>query len=163
MGSIPTQTVLEGVSGTRAPENMKINPTGTVPFLLMADDTPIAESIPLCELFDESVPGSASNPSVFGADATQRAQTRMWQRRVELMIAQNILNWLHYGPLVDTFKQLGPVVGDGADEFMQMAIHCEIFSHFRDVFGRLTSILWRKKREFRTPFGSFWYVKQSLA
>ena len=57
-----------------------MNPFHCVPFLELDDGTVIAESISICRYLEELHP----EPSLFGADAAERAKIDMWNRRVEL-------------------------------------------------------------------------------
>ena len=57
-----------------------MNPFHCVPFLELDNGTVIAESISICRYLEELHP----EPSLFGADAPERAKIDMWNRRVEL-------------------------------------------------------------------------------
>lgn len=75
----------------REEENTKKNPSGQLPYFELtggkpgkdgAEGTPgkvIAETIAMCEYLEEQQPA----PALIGATAAERANTRMWQRRME--------------------------------------------------------------------------------
>ena len=72
-------------------EYRAINPSGTVPTLVLDDDTLIAESVAICRYFEELQP----LPPLMGRNAIEKAQVEMWQRQVELQ---------GYLPAGDTFR-----------------------------------------------------------
>ena len=72
-------------------EYRAINPSGTVPALVLDDDTLIAESVAICRYFEELQP----SPPLMGRNAKEKAQVEMWQRQVELQ---------GYLPAGDTFR-----------------------------------------------------------
>lgn len=78
LGAILEVIDLPGL-GNRSPETYAQNPTGTVPFVQLTDGTFVSETIAICELLEEEHP----EPSLFGSTPSERAATRMWQRRVE--------------------------------------------------------------------------------
>ena len=72
-------------------EYRAINPSGTVPALVLDDNTLIAESVAICRYFEELQP----LPPLMGRNAKEKAQVEMWQRQVELQ---------GYLPAGDTFR-----------------------------------------------------------
>jgi len=78
LGAILKVVDLPGLEN-RSPETYAKNPTGTVPFVQLTDGTFVSETIAICELLEEETP----EPSLFGSTPSERAATRMWQRRVE--------------------------------------------------------------------------------
>ena len=61
-------------------EYRSINPSCTVPALVLEDGTLISESVAICRYFEEIQP----NPPLMGRDAKEKALVEMWQRQVEL-------------------------------------------------------------------------------
>lgn len=57
-----------------------INPSCTVPALVLEDGTLIAESVAICRYFEELHP----TPALMGRDAKEKAMVEMWQRQIEL-------------------------------------------------------------------------------
>lgn len=68
----------------RQPSFLKINAAGSTPVLLLDDGTAIAETIAICEFLEEFRP----EPALIGANPVERALSRMWLRRVDLMVVQ---------------------------------------------------------------------------
>ena len=60
------------------------NPAGQVPALELDDGRVIAETVAICEYLEEIAP----RPALIGSDPAERAETRMWVRRVEWKITQ---------------------------------------------------------------------------
>jgi glutathione S-transferase len=67
------------------------NPAGQVPCVELPDGRCIAETIAICELIEEKQP----KPALIGTTPEDRAETRMWVRRIE---------WKITGPLADGFR-----------------------------------------------------------
>ena len=65
-----------------APEHLARHPLGLVPVLELADGRILRESIAICRYVEELHP----TPSLFGADAWQRAMIEQWNRLVELEV-----------------------------------------------------------------------------
>jgi glutathione S-transferase len=87
----------------RSPEQYARNPSGALPYVQLTDGSYVGETIAICELMEEDVP----IPSLFGSTASERATTRMWQRRVEQQICLPIISGLRWGPAKDFFQQRG--------------------------------------------------------
>jgi glutathione S-transferase len=64
------------------------NPLGTLPVLELDDGTIIAESIAICRYIEELHP----TPTLFGSTPLERAQTEMWNRRMEFEFVVNTSN-----------------------------------------------------------------------
>jgi glutathione S-transferase len=64
------------------------NPTGSTPALETDDGSIIAEIVAIAEYLEETQPGLA----LIGETALQRAQTRMWVRRIDLNIVEPMAN-----------------------------------------------------------------------
>lgn len=76
--------MMKGENST--PEFLGLNPLGTLPVLELDDGTIVTESMAICRYFETLHP----EPPLFGRDALGHAQVEMWNRRVELEIAQLI-------------------------------------------------------------------------
>ena len=61
-------------------EYRSINPSCTVPALVLEDGTLISESVAICRYFEEVQP----NPPLMGRDPKEKAVVEMWHRQVEL-------------------------------------------------------------------------------
>ncbi len=64
------------------------NPAGQTPALELEDGNVITEITAMCEYIDEITPG----PSLIGATPEERAETRMWVRRIDLHVCEPMAN-----------------------------------------------------------------------
>lgn len=96
---------------------LALNPAGQTPALLLDDGTCIAEAVAIMEYLEERHPA----PSLIGTTPEERAQTRQWQRRVELNITENIHNAYHYAEGLARFEGRIPVAPEAAAGLKQVA------------------------------------------
>ncbi len=75
------------------------NPAAALPAVELDDGTVIAETIAICELIEEEKP----DPVLIGSTAAERAETRMWVRRVEWKIIQPLTDGFRNGPGIQLF------------------------------------------------------------
>ena len=99
--TIPTKELdLLGAENRRAPYTDK-NPGGQLPALELDDGTVIGETVAIFEYLEEQNP----KPPLVGTNAEERAQTRMWQRRVEQRITENLYNGFRFAEGLALFKE----------------------------------------------------------
>lgn len=72
------------VGDNRSEPYLSINPLGATPALVLDGGQVITETVAACEYLDETRPGV----SLIGATPAQRAETRMWTRRIDLGFAE---------------------------------------------------------------------------
>jgi glutathione S-transferase len=77
------------------------NPAGQLPALELDDGLVIAETVAICEYLEERKP----NPPLIGADPAQRAETRMWVRRVEWKVTCPLADGFRFGEGLPLFKK----------------------------------------------------------
>jgi glutathione S-transferase len=86
----------------RRPAFRAINLRGEVPALQLDDGSVITEITAICEYLDEIAVGGSS---LYGESAQQRAETRMWLRRMDLEICQPVIAWFRNDPAtIDFYK-----------------------------------------------------------
>ncbi len=76
------------------------NPSGQCPALELDDGTILAEITPICEYLEETMPGT----KLIGATAEERAETRMWVRRIDLRILEPMANGFRYAEGLRMFQ-----------------------------------------------------------
>jgi len=76
------------------------NPAGQLPCLELDDGTYLAEITAICEYLDEKFP----NPPLIGTTPEERAQTRMWVRRIDLNILEPLANGFRYAEGLPLFQ-----------------------------------------------------------
>ena len=102
----------------RRPEYMTRNPMGQLPALELDDGTVITEITAICEYLDEIAPGGTS---LIGANALERAQTRMWTRRIDLNILEPMTQGFRYAEGIKLFQPRIHVSPQAADYLKAIA------------------------------------------
>jgi glutathione S-transferase len=85
----------------RKPPYLAKNPAGQMPSLELDDGQIISETVAICEYLEELKP----RPALIGSDPAQRAETRMWVRRVEWKITQPLADGFRFGEGLALFKE----------------------------------------------------------
>lgn len=93
------------------------NPAGQTPALLLDDGTCLSEAVAIMEYLEELHP----TPPLIGTTPQERAQARMWQRRAELNITENIHNAYHYAEGLARFEHRIPVAPEAAAGLKRVA------------------------------------------
>jgi glutathione S-transferase len=92
------------------------NPAGQLPALELVSGEIIAEVTAICEYLDEH-----ASISLIGDNATERAQTRMWTRRVDLAICEPLLNGFRYSEGLPLFQDRMITVPEAAPGLKRVA------------------------------------------
>jgi glutathione S-transferase len=98
---MPKQTVDMDGGENRQPEYLKRNPHGQTPTLELDDGTYLSEITAICEYLEEKHPV----PAMIGTTAEERAECRMWTRRIDLNICEPMINGYRYGEAHSYFKE----------------------------------------------------------
>lgn len=77
------------------------NPSGQLPALELDNGLVLAEITAICEYLDEKFP---ANPLI-GSTPEERAETRMWTRRVDLKICEPLTTGFRYAEGLALFKE----------------------------------------------------------
>lgn len=93
------------------------NPGGQTPALEMANGEVIGEITVICDYLDEMYPEN----SLMGNSPEEKAQTRMWCRRIDLKIGENMANGFRFGEGHDMFKDRMLVCPNASDDLKAMA------------------------------------------
>ena len=89
-----------------------VNPAGQLPALELPNGSVITEINAICEYLEEVQP----QPSLIGSTPQERAETRMWARRVDLLIAEPAAQGFRYGEGLGLFKdRMRCIPGASAD------------------------------------------------
>ena len=88
-----------GAENRKSPYTDK-NPGGQMPALELDDGSVLAETVVICEYLEEVHP----SPALIGTTAQERAETRMWTRRVEQKITENMYNGFRYSEGLETIN-----------------------------------------------------------
>ncbi|MDP6376278.1 MAG: glutathione S-transferase family protein [Pseudomonadales bacterium] len=101
----------------RQAQYMSKNPAGQMPCLELDDGSNLSEITAICEYLDEVGPGA----SLIGDSPEQRAATRMWTRRVDLNICENMANGFRYAEGLPLFKDRISTIPEAAEGLKQIA------------------------------------------
>jgi glutathione S-transferase len=99
--SIPKQTVDLRGGENRQEEHLKRNPHGQMPTLELDDGSYLSEITAICEYLEEKNP----QPAMIGSTAEERAECRMWARRVDLNICEPLANGYRFGEALKFFEK----------------------------------------------------------
>ena len=101
ISGIPTETIdLRGGENRKEPFLSK-NPSGQCPALVLDNGAVISEITAICEYLDEIGP---SGTTLIGKTAEERAETRMWARRIDLNILEPMANGFRYAEGLKLFE-----------------------------------------------------------
>jgi len=102
----------------RQPAYLARNPAGQLPALELDDGFVLAEITAICEYLDEiGPPGS----TLIGATPRERAEARMWTRRIDLNIAEPMGAGFRSAEGLKMFQSRIHVIPQAADDFKQIA------------------------------------------
>ncbi len=101
----------------RQPAYMAKNPFGQLPCLELDNGQVISEITALCEYLDEIGGGT----SLIGTNAVERAETRMWVRRLDLNIIEPLGNGFRFGAGLKMFENRIHCIPQAADDFKAIA------------------------------------------
>jgi glutathione S-transferase len=107
---------LRGGENRREPYLSK-NPAGQCPALELDDGSYITEITAICEYLDEKYPG----PSLIGSTPEQRAETRMWSRRIDINILEPMANGFRFSDGLKMFQDRVHCIPAAADDLKQIA------------------------------------------
>jgi glutathione S-transferase len=115
---IPTETIdLRGGENRREPYLSK-NPSGQCPALVLENGTVLAEITAICEYLDEV---GARGKTLIGATPEERAETRMWTRRIDLGIAEPMANGFRFAEGLKMFQDRIRCIPQAADDLKKTA------------------------------------------
>ena len=117
IAGIPTQTVDLRGAENRQEAYLAKNPTGGLPSLELDDGSNLAEITAICEYLDET----ASGPSLIGSTPQERAETRMWVRRIDLGIVEPLTAGFRYSLGLKMFAPRMRCIPQAADDLKLMA------------------------------------------
>lgn len=97
---LPMQEVdIMGGENRRA-EHLKRNPHGQMPALELDNGSYLSEVLAICEYLEELNP----DPPMIGKSPEERAEARMWTRRIDLNICEPLANGFRFSQGLPLFK-----------------------------------------------------------
>jgi len=101
----------------RQEDHLNRNPSGQVPTLELDDGNHVSEITAICEYLDEL----QGNTDLIGKTASERAETRMWTRRIDLQIIEPLTNGFRAAEGYDLFKDRLRLLPQAADDLKTLA------------------------------------------
>lgn len=101
----------------RQAEHMARNPSGQCPALELDDGSFLAEIVPICEYLDEK----SGSSSLIGTTPEERAETRMWARRLDLQILEPLANGFRFAEGLALFKDRVRTIPHAAADLKTLA------------------------------------------
>ena len=93
------------------------NTAGQLPCLELDDGTVVAEITVICEYLEDIHP----KPALIGTTPKEKAETRMWTRRVDLNIVEPMANGFRYSQGLPLFQSRIPTAPEAADGLKRIA------------------------------------------
>ncbi|MCO5130079.1 MAG: glutathione S-transferase [Xanthobacteraceae bacterium] len=115
--SIPTQKVDLMGGENRQPAHLTRNPHGQMPALELDDGSYLSEIIPICEYLEEKHPA----PALIGSTPEERAESRMWTRRIDLNICEPLAMGFRFSEGLKLFKDRIVCVPEAAPGLKKIA------------------------------------------
>jgi glutathione S-transferase len=94
-----TEVDLRSAENRQAPY-LKVNPAGQTPALELDSGACITEITAICDYLEEKHP----SPPLIGTTPEERAETRMWTRRVDLKVAEPMANGFRFAEGLPMFE-----------------------------------------------------------
>jgi glutathione S-transferase len=115
--TMPKQTVDLRGGENRQEAHLRRNPHGQMPTLELDDGSYLSEVVAICEYLEEKQPA----PPLIGSTPEQRAECRMWTRRVDLNIAEPLANGYRFGEALKFFQSRIPVAPEASPGLKMIA------------------------------------------
>jgi glutathione S-transferase len=96
---------------------LQVNAHGQMPALELDDGSKVCEITTICEYLEDTHP----SPALIGTNAKEKAETRMWTRRVDLNICEPMANGFRFSQGLPLFKDRIVTVPEAADGLKRMA------------------------------------------
>ena len=115
--NLPTEDVDLMAGDNRKPEHLARNPHGQMPALELDDGSCISEILAICEYLEDTNP----NPPLIGGNPKEKAEARMWTRRVDLNIVEPMTNGFRFSQGKRLFESRILVIPEAADGLKKIA------------------------------------------
>jgi glutathione S-transferase len=114
---IPSQEVDLMAGDNRKLDHLVRNPHGQMPALELDDGSFISEILAICEYLEDTNP----SPALIGISPKEKAEARMWTRRVDLNIVEPLTNGFRFSQGLRLFKDRIVTVPEAADGLKKIA------------------------------------------
>ncbi len=93
------------------------NPHGQMPALELDDGSTVCEITAICEYLEDTHP----KPALIGSTPAEKADARMWTRRIDLNISEPMLSGFRYSQGLPLFKDRVVTIPEAADGLKKVA------------------------------------------
>ena len=115
---LPKEEVdIRGGENRREPYLSKVNPNGQCPALELDNGTILAEITAICEYLEDKHP----EPALIGSTPEEKAETRMWTRRIDLNICEPMANGFRFAEGLKMFQDRLHCIPQAADDLKKTA------------------------------------------
>ncbi len=115
--TVPSQDVNLMAGDNRKEEHLKRNPHGQMPCLELDSGAYLSEIVPICEYLEDKNP----TPAFIGSNAEEKAETRMWTRRIDLNICEPLANGFRFSAGLPLFQSRIVTVPEAAEGLKKIA------------------------------------------
>ena len=113
ISGIPTETIDLRAGENRREPFLSKNPAGQCPALALDNGAVLAEITAICEYLDEIGP---AGKTLIGSTPEERAETRMWVRRIDLNILEPMANGFRFGEGLRMFQDRVHCIPQASDD-----------------------------------------------
>jgi glutathione S-transferase len=114
---IPAQDVDLMTGENRKPDHLARNPHGQMPTLELDNGTYFSEITAICEYLEDTNP----KPALIGSTPEEKAECRMWTRRVDLNIVEPLTNGFRFSQGLRLFQNRIVCLPEAADGLKKIA------------------------------------------
>lgn len=115
--TIPFEEVDIMGAANRQADYLKINPAGQLPALELDNGHVVTEITVICEYLEDIHP----TPPLIGTTPEEKAETRMWTRRIDLNYSEPMANGFRYAEGLPMFKDRFRCLPEAADGMKAIA------------------------------------------
>ncbi len=115
--ALPTQDVNLMAGENRQDAHLKRNPHGQMPCLELDNGQFVSEIIAICEYLEDTHP----SPALIGTTPEEKAEARMWTRRIDLNICEPLAAGFRYSQGLPLFQNRIVTVPEAADGLKKIA------------------------------------------
>lgn len=115
--SLETEDIDLMAGENRQEKHLAKNPSGQSPVLELDDGSYLSEITAICEYLDDT----NGHSDLIGKTPEDRAETRMWTRRIDQQIVEHMLNGFRYSDGLSMFKDRMRCIPQAADDLKTLA------------------------------------------
>ncbi len=115
--TIPFQAVDLMAGENRQDPHLRRNPHGQLPTLELDDGSYVCEILAICEYLEDTHPA----PPLIGTNPKEKAETRMWTRRIDLNICEPLANGFRFCEGLPLFQSRIVTVPEASEGLKKIA------------------------------------------